>query len=334
MNEATITAADNQPLNENQSLNGTTITTAEARSLSGAEVKTVLVIAGPTAVGKTGIAIKVAQALNTSIISADSRQCYHGLVIGTAQPDEDQLAAVPHYFINEFPVTQPLNAADFEQLSLGYLDQIFKTRDTAVVCGGTGLYIRALCEGLDDMPPVDETIARQVQADFEAQGLTWLQDQVRLLDPVLSEQIDAQNPARLLRALSFRLSTGRSLLDFQSRQHKKRPFRIIKAGLELPREELYQRINERVDIMMQDGFLEEARTFFPQRKLKNLRTVGYNELFDYLEGKIDLETAVTLIKQHTRNYAKRQLTWFRKDPAFNWLRASNDAIVSELLQLL
>jgi tRNA dimethylallyltransferase len=198
--------------------------------------KTVLIIAGPTAVGKTGIAISVAQALSTSIISADSRQCYQGLIIGTAQPSADQLAAVPHYFINEFPVSRALNAADFEQLALGYLDKIFQTHDTAVVCGGTGLYIRALCEGLDEMPPIDETINSQVNADFEKHGLVWLRQQVQSLDPVLFDRIDNQNPARLLRALSFRLSTGQSLLDFQSQQKKERPFRIIKAALELPRD--------------------------------------------------------------------------------------------------
>lgn len=295
--------------------------------------KTILIIAGPTAVGKTGIAIEVARALKTAVISADSRQCYKGLIIGTAQPSAEQLAAVPHYFINEFPVDQSLNAADFESLALGYLDEIFKSNNIAVICGGTGLYIKALCDGLDEMPAMDEKIVAQVNADFEQYGLPWLQEQVRKLDPVLFEQIDQQNPARLLRALSFRLSTGKSLLDFQSRQKKERPFRIIKAGLELPREILYQRINERVGIMMQDGFLAEARQFFPQRHLKNLQTVGYNELFDHLEGKTTLDEAVELVKQHTRNYAKRQMTWFRKDPEIKWFRADDAGTIQNIIGL-
>lgn len=295
--------------------------------------KTILIIAGPTAVGKTGIAIGVARALNAPVISADSRQCYKGLVIGTAQPSTEQLAAVPHYFINEFPVERSLNAADFEALALGYLDQIFLANDMAVVCGGTGLYIKALCDGLDEMPAMDEKIVTEVNTHFGQYGLSWLQEQVRVHDPLLFEQIDQQNPARLLRALSFRLSTGKSLLDFQSRQKKERPFRIIKAGLELPREVLYQRINERVDIMMQDGFLEEARQFFPQRHFKNLQTVGYNELFDHLEGKTTLAEAIELIKQHTRNYAKRQMTWFRKDPEIKWFRADDAGTIQNIIGL-
>ena len=295
--------------------------------------KTVIVIAGPTAVGKTGISIEVAKKLNTSIVSADSRQCYEGLVIGTAQPSTQQLAAVPHYFINEFPVTHALNAADYEQLALGYLNQIFSIENTAVVCGGTGLYIRALCEGLDDMPPMDEGIVNQLQEDYEENGLEWLQAQLKLNDPDIYNQIDNQNPARLLRALGFKLSNGESLLNYQSRSKKARPFRIIKAGLELPRETLYQRINERVDIMMREGFLEEAKHFFPQRHLKNLQTVGYNELFDHLEGKMSLDEAIDKIKQRTRNYAKRQMTWFKKDHEIKWFRADDKDVMARMLRL-
>lgn len=292
--------------------------------------KTVIVIAGPTAVGKTGIAIALAKRLETAIVSADSRQCYRGMMIGTAQPSPEEQAGVPHYFINEFPVTTDLTAADYERLALGYLDHIFKTRDTAIVCGGTGLYIKALCEGLDEMPATREEIVREVNEAYRLNGLGWLQEQLQQLDPAFLAQTDVNNPARLLRALIFKLSTGESILDYRAGAQKERPFRIIKIGLELPRELLYARINHRVDIMMQQGFLAEAQLFFPQRHLKNLQTVGYTELFDHLEGKTTLEEAVMLIKQHTRNYAKRQMTWFRKDSDLLWLRADDPDICDKL----
>ncbi len=295
--------------------------------------KTVLIIAGPTAVGKTGIALEVAKRLGTSIISADSRQCYQGMAIGTAQPSPAQLVAVKHYFINEFPVEQPLNAADFELLALGWLDEIFLDNDVAVVCGGTGLYIRALCEGLDAMPAVDTAISMQVNDDYARLGIGWLQEQAQLHDPVFLAQADGANPARLLRALIFKLSTGESILSYQSSQKKVRPFRIVKAGLELPREALYSRINERVDRMMEAGFLEEAAALYPLRHLKNLQTVGYAELFDHLAGNTTLARAVELIKQHTRNYAKRQLTWFRKDAEMHWLPADDAGVADALLAL-
>ena len=296
--------------------------------------KTVIILAGPTAVGKTGIAVSLAAQLRTSVISADSRQCYQGMVIGTAQPSPAQLAVVSHYFINEFPVTQSLNAADFERLALGYLDTIFSHSDTAVVCGGTGLYIRALCDGLDEMPAADEAIRKEVEAQYALQGLKWLQEQMQAHDAAFMAQADGANPARLLRALVFTLSTGESILKYQSAQKKSRPFRILKIGLDLPREVLYNRINHRVDLMMDEGFLDEAKALYPLRHLKNLQTVGYAELFDFLSGNITLERAVELIKQHTRNYAKRQLTWFRKDSEMHWLRADDRGVIPAINALL
>ena len=294
--------------------------------------KTVLIIAGPTGVGKTGVAVALAKRFGTSIVSADSRQCYQGMTIGTAQPSAAELAAVPHYFINKFPVTTELSAADYERLALGYLDEIFAVNDTAVVCGGTGLYIRALCEGLDEMPAVNEQIDKEVNEGFAKHGLLWLQEQLKAADPAIFEEIDTNNPARIIRALSFVLSTGKSLLDYQTRQKKERPFNIRKIGLELPRPQLYDRINTRVDQMMEQGLLEEATALFPQRHLKNLQTVGYSELFDYIEGKTTLEQAIILIKQHSRNYAKRQLTWFKKDTEMHWLAADDARVVDLILQ--
>ncbi len=295
--------------------------------------KTLLIIAGPTAVGKTGIAIRVAKHFGTSIISADSRQCYQGMAIGTAQPSVAELATVPHYFINEYPVEAALNAGDFERLALGYLDEIFAQRDIAIASGGTGLYLKALTSGLDEMPNVDEQIRAEAEAAYKERGLSWLQEETRIADPVFFAQADTANPVRLMRALTFMRATGKSILDYQSAQPKERNFYIVKVALDLPRELLYNRINQRVDVMMEAGLLAEAETLYPLRHLKNLQTVGYAELFDFLSGKSSLPDAVNLIKQHSRNYAKRQLTWFRKDPAYQWLQADDPEILTKIINL-
>ncbi len=296
-------------------------------------MKTVYIIAGPTAVGKTAIAIALAQRMGTCIISADSRQCYVETTVGTAKPTPEELQTVKHYFIDEFPITTPLTAADFEALALQYLQEIFANNDTAVVCGGTGLYIKALCEGLDDMPAVDPAIAQQVADDYAHQGLPWLQQAVQVEDPSFYAGGEIHNPARLLRALSFIRTTGSSITNYRTHTRKQRPFRIIKTGLELPREQLYEHINTRVDAMMTAGLLAEAEMLFPLRHLKNLQTVGYTELFDYLAGNSTLPDAITKIKQHTRNYAKRQLTWFRRDPEMHWFSADDVQIVEKLIAL-
>lgn len=295
--------------------------------------KTVYIIAGPTAVGKTGLAIQLAKSLDTSIISADSRQCYKEMSIGTAKPAASELAEVKHYFIDEFPVTEPLTAADYETLALRYLAEIFQAHDTAVICGGTGLYIKAFTEGLDNMPEVNPEIAAEVNEDYSIQGLGWLQKAVRDEDPEFYAQGEVKNPARLIRALIFKRSTGDSIIHFRTGEKKQRPFNIIKIGLELPREELYDRINKRVDIMMEEGLLEEVKKLYPLRHLKNLQTVGYAELFEHLEGKITLEEAVNKIKQNTRNYAKRQLTWFKKDKEFHWFSAGQPQLAEKILAL-
>lgn len=295
--------------------------------------KTVFVIAGPTAVGKTGLSIQLAQALHTAILSADSRQCYKEMNIGTAKPTPAELDAVKHYFIDAFSVTESLTAADYETLALDYLDEIFKTSDSAVVCGGTGLYIKALCEGLDSMPEVNADIAREVNDDYRLQGLNWLQRVVKAEDPEFFRQGETKNPARLIRALIFKRSTGESIIYFRTGEKKQRPFRIIKLALELPRDVLYERINQRVDVMMEQGLLEEVKRLYPLKHLKNLQTVGYAELFDYLDGRYTLDEAVNKIKQNTRNYAKRQLTWFKKDKEFNWFSADDPNLVEKILAL-
>lgn len=292
---------------------------------------TVYVIAGPTGVGKTAIAIQLAQRLGTSIISADSRQCYREMTIGTAKPTEDELAQVHHYFVNSHSVKEHLTTADFERLALGYLEDIFKTSDKAVVCGGTGLYIKSLCEGIDEMPDVDAAIEREVNEQYQQHGIEWLQTAIQQEDPEFYQQGEIQNPVRMIRALSFVRSTGKSILNYRTGTKASRPFNIIKIALDLPREVLYERINRRVDMMIEQGLLEEVKQLYPQRHLKNLQTVGYSELFDYIDGKYTLEEAVDKIKQHTRNYAKRQLTWFRKDKEFHWLRADDAHIIDKML---
>jgi len=295
--------------------------------------KKVYIIAGPTAVGKTAIAISLAEQLQTDIVSADSRQCYKEMTIGTAKPTREELQRVKHYFIDEFSVTESLTAADFERLALGYLGEIFKEKDVAVVCGGTGLYIKALCEGLDAMPDVDDVITHEINELYETKGLEWLQQSVQYEDPEYYKQGEIKNPARLIRALIFKRSTGESIVNFRTGDKKQRPFEIVKVGLELSREVLYEHINYRVDKMMEEGLLDEVKRLYARRHLKNLQTVGYTELFDYMDGRYSLEEAVNKIKQNTRNYAKRQMTWFRKDKEMNWIKADEEGVVEKILQL-
>ena len=293
--------------------------------------KQLIVIAGPTAVGKTAAAIRVAKHFRTSIISADSRQCYREISIGTAKPTAAELAEVPHYFIDSHHITDDLNAGIYEQLALGYCAEIFEESDVAVVCGGTGLYIKALCEGIDDMPETDRGIEKELQKGFEEQGIAWLQNLTRQEDPEFYRIAEQQNPARLIRGLAFKRATGNSISSFRSGIIKQRPFRITKIALDLPRAILYERINIRVDQMIQEGLWEEAAGLYPQRALKNLQTVGYTEIFECLEGNISKAKSIELIKQHSRNYAKRQLTWFRKDPQYQWFQPTDiDAILSYL----
>ncbi len=294
-------------------------------------VKTAYIIAGPTAVGKTAIAIALAKRLGTEIVSADSRQCYREMSVGTAKPTAEELVSVKHHFIDTHSVTTALDAADYETLSLGYLLDIFATHDAAGVCGGTGLYIKALCEGLDTMPAVSDEVVRDVNNEYETRGLQWLQHAVMEEDPDFYKEGEIKNPARLLRALIFKRSVGESIVNYRTGEKKKRDFRIVKVGLELPREVLYERINTRVDKMMEDGLLDEVRNLYSLRSLKNLQTVGYSELFDHIEGLYTLQEAVDKIKQNTRHYAKRQMTWFRKDTEMHWLQADDPQLVDKIL---
>ena len=276
---------------------------------------------GPTAVGKTAAAIRLAQSLHTEIISADSRQCFTELNIGVAKPSPEELRAVHHYFINSHSIHQEVNAALFEELALSWTEEIFRKQPTAIMVGGTGLYIKAFTEGLDEIPATRPDIREQIRTQYEIAGIDWLQQEVKKADPDFYETGEIHNPQRLMRALEVQWSTGLSILSFRSRGKKQRPFRIEKIGLQLPKEQLHQRIHDRVDAMMEQGLLEEVEGLLPCKEENALQTVGYRELFDYLDGQSSLPEAVDRIKTNTRHYAKRQMTWFRKDPSIQWIDA-------------
>lgn len=282
--------------------------------------KRLIVIVGPTAVGKTGVAIKIARHFKTEIISADSRQIYKELAIGTAKPSDEELSLVLHHFINSHSIHQEYDAAQFGEEALALITQLFERVDYLVVCGGSGLYIKALLEGFDDIPEVPDEIRDQLIEDFESKGLLWLQNKMRELDPDHFKNIDQKNPMRLMRALEVKLATGKSISAFQSAVKKNHPFHIIKIGLELDRAALYKRIDERMDAMIAEGLFEEAQSLYSFRNLNALQTVGYREIFEHLEGKYDKEEAIRLLKRNSRRYAKRQLTWFKRDEAIRWVK--------------
>jgi len=301
--------------------------------------RTVIIIVGPTAVGKTAAAVGLAQELSTNIISADSRQCFKELNIGVAKPSPEELRAVHHYFIDSHSIHEEVTAAVYEELALGWTEEIFynqamaKKPSVAVMVGGTGLYIKAYSEGLDAIPPIDPAIRQQIQHHYEEEGLAWLQQQIRDSDPEFFRVGEMQNPQRMMRALEVKKATGHSILSFRTLGKKQRPFQMEKVGIFLPKEELHQRINGRVDSMMENGLLEEVRSLLPYRELNALQTVGYTELFDHLDGKASLDQAVEAIKMNTRRYAKRQMTWFHKDPSIRWVDAREWADMSETIQL-
>ena len=274
--------------------------------------KKCLIICGPTAIGKTYRALELATQYNTSIISADSRQCYKELKIGVAKPSARQLEQVPHYFISSHSVQHEINVKVFEQYALAAITDIFKENDIAVMVGGTGLYIKAFAEGLDEVPEVNENIRKEINEKYLTSGMDWLKKELELRDPLFFSAVESQNPQRALRALEVKLSTGKSILEFQTKIKVPRNFEIEYLLMDMPREILYQKINSRVDIMMQEGLLEEVKSLYPFRHLNALQTVGYRELFEYLDGQISLEKAVEDIKKNSRHYAKRQVTWFRK----------------------
>lgn len=290
--------------------------------------KTCIVLVGPTAVGKTAVAIQLARHFNTAIISADSRQCYRELHIGVAKPSIQQLAAVPHYFIDSHSIQDAVTAIDFEKYALSVAENLFEKQDIIIIVGGTGLYIKAFCEGMDEIPAVDISIRNNIIAQFDEKGMPWLKAEIELKDRLFFAEGEMQNPQRMMRALEVWESTGKSIIGFQKGNKKSRPFYIQKILFDLPREQLYARINARVDQMIAEGLLEEVKSLVPFKNLNALQTVGYAELFSYLEGEISLDEAIENIKKNTRHYAKRQLTWFKKDAAFTICPPDINSILS------
>ena len=296
--------------------------------------KTCIIIAGPTAVGKTKLAIQIAQHFSTSIISADSRQCYQELNIGVAKPSSEELKSVHHYFINSHSIHESVNAVDYERYALESASSIFKNNDVSVMVGGTGLYIKAFCEGMDNIPATPPEIRNHVIDHFNQKGMSWLAKELLEKDQEYSSKGEMQNPQRMMRALEVMLNTGNSILTYQKGAKSERDFNIIKIGLELPRQTLYELINTRVDMMIAEGLIEEAKQLIPFKNLNALQTVGYRELFDYFEGNIEKQHAIELIKQNTRHYAKRQLTWFKRDEDMHWFQPQFEPVLHHILETL
>lgn len=290
---------------------------------------TLICIVGPTACGKTDLAVHVAKEYQTEIISADSRQVFREMTIGTAKPSEKQLVEIKHHFINHLSIKEEFNSGMFEQQALKILEEIFRKKNVVVLVGGSGLYIKALLEGLDELPPADEKVREQLNHEFEKNGIEYLQTELQKNDPAYFAKVDLKNPHRLIRALEVFRLTGKPYSSFRKGEKQKRNFKTILIGLELPREILNQRINQRVDEMIAKGLIEEAQNLFPLRHLNALDSVGYNELFDHFDGKISLDEAIERIKHNTRKFAKRQMTWFSRVENIHWFHPDeHDKIIS------
>lgn len=287
-----------------------------------AKRKTLIAIVGPTAVGKTAMAISLAQYFKTEIISADSRQFYREMSIGTAKPEAAELAAAPHHFINSHHITQDYSAGDFEREALAKLDELFRQHDVVVMVGGSGLFVRALCEGLDDLPKAGAEVRERLNSELADLGLEVMKERLQIIDPAYFEVADVDNPQRVVRALEVFEATGKPMSMFHKKEVEKRPFDILTIGLNMDRTALYERINSRVDHMMEAGLLAEVESLLPYKMKPALLTVGYAELFDFLDGKQSLSEAVDKVKQNSRRYAKRQITWFKKYGNTHWFQPS------------
>jgi tRNA dimethylallyltransferase len=293
--------------------------------------KKLIVVVGPTAVGKTSVAIQLARHFQTEIISADSRQIFKELTIGTAKPSEEELASVKHHFINSHSINEKYDAAQYGRDVLELIHQLFKKYDYLILCGGSGLYVKAVLEGFDDIPEVPEEVREELNRQYEQGGISWLQEKMKEIDPELFETIDQQNPHRLMRALEVKIGTGMSISSFRTKAKLQHSFSIVKIGLELPREVLNQRIDDRMDQMIRDGLFAEAESVFSFKNQQALQTVGYQEIFDFMEGKYDREEAIRLLKRNSRRYAKRQMTWFKRDSEIVWMNPVNIERIVELV---
>jgi tRNA dimethylallyltransferase len=297
-----------------------------------APAKTLIVVVGPTAIGKTTLAIDLAQHFQTEILSADSRQFFKEMEIGTAKPSAAELASAPHHFINSHSVDTLFSTGDFEIQALELLETLFEKHDTVIMVGGSGLYIDALCNGLDKLPDIDLKVREALNDRFAHEGISFVQDLLKEYDPEYFEKVDQSNPQRMIRGVEFFLSTGQKLSSFLTSTKKQRPFNIIKIGLNTDRPVLYERINNRVEQMLHHGLVEEVKFLQSFRAYNALNTVGYSEIFDYLDGNASLQEAVDKIKQNTRRFAKRQLTWFRKDVTTAWFEPNQTAEVIQYLE--
>jgi tRNA dimethylallyltransferase len=299
-------------------------------------MKTLLVLLGPTGVGKTEWSIRVAQELGSPIISADSRQIYKGMTIGTAAPTKIQTERVIHYFVDKLQPDDYYSASEFEDEALLLLDKLYTRHNTVVMTGGSMMYIDAVCKGIDDIPTIDDKLRSDLQELYQKEGIDPIRRQLKLLDPVFYNEVDLRNPKRVIHALEICLMAGKPYSSLRTNTKRERPFKIVKVGFTRDRNELYNRINLRVDQMIEDGLEEEARGFYPMRHLNSLNTVGYKELFNYFDGNCSKEFAIDKIKQHSRNYARKQLSWFRRDKNIYWINLSkaNDEVVQEIINLI
>lgn len=293
--------------------------------------KTLIVIAGATGSGKTDLSIAIAHHYAAPIISTDSRQFYRGIPIGTAQPDKEQLQAVEHHFIASHDLKQDFNCGAYEQEALARLEQLFLKHDYVVAVGGSGLYIKALCEGMDSLPEADMALREELQQQLKSEGVDAMAERLRELDPAYYEVVDRKNPARVVRALEVCLQTGKPYSSLRTGERRERPFNIVKIATDMDRAVLYERIDHRVDIMIEQGLEQEARAVYHLRELNSLQTVGYREMFDYFDGTITLEEAIELIKRNSRRYAKRQMTWLRRDEEFAWFNPAEREKIIEYI---
>lgn len=291
-----------------------------------------IVLIGPTGVGKTELSLSIAEKYHTSIISSDSRQLYKDLKIGTAAPTPDQLKRVPHYFVGTLELTDYYSAAQFEAEVLKKLEELFKTHPVVVMTGGSMMYVDAVCKGIDDIPTVDKETRELMLRRYENEGLEQLCAELRVLDPEYYLIVDLKNPKRVIHALEICYMTGKTYTSFRTRNTKERPFQIIKIGLTRDREELYQRINQRVDEMMKEGLLEEVKSVYAYKHLNSLNTVGYKEIFNYLDGEWELPFAIEKIKQNSRIYSRKQMTWFKRDPEITWFHPAQTEEIMKFLE--
>ncbi|MBY0245466.1 MAG: tRNA (adenosine(37)-N6)-dimethylallyltransferase MiaA [Sphingobacteriaceae bacterium] len=293
--------------------------------------KNLIVIVGPTAIGKTALAIKIATKYKTEIISADSRQFFKEMSIGTAKPSNEELSAVKHHFINSHSIHDYFSNGDFEIKALKTIEKLFETHNTVVMVGGSGLYVDALCNGLDILPEIDFNIREKLNLQLQQEGIESIKKQLEMVDPEYFSKVDQNNPQRMIRGLEVFLSTGNKISTYLTNTKKKRSFNILKIALNTERSVLYQQINQRVDMMMKEGLLNEVKNLSAHRNTYALKTVGYSEIFEHLDGNISLETAVENIKQNTRRFAKRQITWFKKDLQTKWFEPTHyDEIIAYL----